>query len=121
MLKKRETTSFIPAKPFFKTWAYGLNLLCVCIMWLIFAFFISRLPPELPLWYSLPPGTNQLAGKSDIIFLPILATIFLFATSALLLVHKTSIAIYTYLVLWITVLVQVLFLIALINIINLAL
>jgi hypothetical protein len=121
MLKKRDTTSFLPSKPFFKTWAYILNLVCLIIIWLVFALFLTRLPPQLPLWYSLPPGTSQLGNRQDLIFIPILATSSLLISSILLLIHKSSVAIYTYLVLWITLLVQLLFLISLINIINLAL
>ncbi len=122
MLKKRESLSPIPINtPFFKTKAYFLNFILLGLQWLTFIVFIKRLPPQVPLWYSLPSGSSQLGNKQDLIFIPIIATLFLITSTFILFAHKSSVAMYTHLIVWLTVLIQALFLIGLLNIISLAL
>lgn len=46
----------------------GLAIFSLNILLLI--FFFKRLPPLLPLFYSLPWGEEQLAGPTSLILLP---------------------------------------------------
>ena len=43
----------------------------------IVAFSLSRLPPQIPLWYSLPWGEGQLAPKIALFVLPAISLVFL--------------------------------------------
>lgn len=44
--------------------AIKIALICLGIIWLILAIFWSRLPPQIPLLYSVPWGSQQLVGKN---------------------------------------------------------
>lgn len=41
------------------------------------ALALSKLPPQIPLWYSLPWGESQLAPKTSLFLLPVISMIFL--------------------------------------------
>jgi branched-subunit amino acid ABC-type transport system permease component len=50
--------------------------------------FSSQLPSQIPLWYSLPWGENQLAHLSDLFIIPTL--IMVIAVSTNLILNKTK-------------------------------
>lgn len=54
---------------------YTLILIFVQIIVLVFSY--DNLPPQIPLFYSLPWGQNQLANTSYIYILPISSTVIL--------------------------------------------
>lgn len=53
--------------------AVKLSLAVIVIGFLIIVLSWSRLPPEVPLFYSLPWGENQLADQIWLLVLPLLA------------------------------------------------
>lgn len=56
-----------------------VNFLVVIISFVYLAFRFSLLPPEVPLWYTLPWGRSQLAPPIYLWLIPIsLLTIFVF-------------------------------------------
>jgi len=52
---------------------YGVGGLFVGIHILITAIFWWQLPPQIPLFYSLPYGSNQLASRTWVVLLPALS------------------------------------------------
>jgi hypothetical protein len=54
-------------------WAVGLSVLMLLIQWLIVGGFMWQLPPEIPLWYSLPAGSSQLSSRDWFLLLPMMA------------------------------------------------
>ena len=61
---------------------YTLILIFVQIIVLIFSY--DDLPPQIPLFYSLPWGQNQLANTSYIFILPISSTVILIINTTLI-------------------------------------
>ena len=45
-------------------------LILACLMAILTYFLGNFLPPKLPLFYSLPWGDDQLAGKSQLLIIP---------------------------------------------------
>lgn len=82
---------------FFKLWSdvvirRSLKMfLCIEGLFLIiFGFFWTSLPPQLPLFYSLPRGPEQLANPLSFILLPSLALLLMLFNvilSILILIH----------------------------------
>lgn len=54
-------------------WAVGFSVLMLVFQWLIVGGFMWQLPPEIPLWYSLPTGASQLSSRDWFLLLPILS------------------------------------------------
>lgn len=48
-----------------------LNLLLIGLQLALLIYKFSQLPPEVPLFYSLPFGEEQLASTSQLFFIPI--------------------------------------------------
>jgi hypothetical protein len=44
------------------------------IQWWVCVWYLRQLPPEVPLWYSLPYGNDWLAAKESLVLLPVLGT-----------------------------------------------
>ncbi len=53
----------------FLKWPVGLSLVCVLTSFLFLAFSWRKLPPLLPLFFSLPWGEEQLTQPKTLIFL----------------------------------------------------
>lgn len=53
---------------------FNVALVIDLILWMVWVFSIKRLPPEIPLWYSLPYGQSLLANKEWSIIIPVIAT-----------------------------------------------
>ncbi len=53
-------------------------LLSLFILILVFIIKINNLPPQIPLFYSLPWGENQLAETWMIFFIPLIMILFIF-------------------------------------------
>ncbi len=56
-------------------WATAFSLFGVVVILAFFAFTYDLLPTQLPLFYSLPWGENQLVPISQIIILPALTIV----------------------------------------------
>ncbi len=56
----------------------SLLILANSLMILVFIFKFNRLPPQIPLFYSLPLGESQLVDTWLIFLLPIIMNIFYF-------------------------------------------
>ncbi len=48
----------------------GLTIFCVLFILVTFLILFSTLPQNIPLFYSLPWGSNQLTSKQNILLLP---------------------------------------------------
>lgn len=66
----------------FSLWGLSFSLFFLAFGCVFLALFWSKLPPQIPLFYSRPWGEEQLAEKVQIIFLPTFA--FFIFLSALL-------------------------------------
>lgn len=51
-------------------WGLSFSLFFLAFSCVFLALFWSKLPPQIPLFYSRPWGEEQLAEKSQILFLP---------------------------------------------------
>ena len=95
---------------------YGYGLLLVIFNVVITAFFWWQLPPQIPLFYSLPYGTSQLATKIWFFILPILSVL-IWVSYFLLSKIKTNTKIYTQILMWLHFTSLVLVTIALLHIV----
>ena len=91
--------------------------LLLAMSFIVIAVFYYRLPPEIPFFYSLPWGEEQLAKNYYILFIPgFTLTIFLINFIFVLIISKKDIFL-AQIILWSTCFIAVLSLITLIRII----
>ena len=95
---------------------YGYGLLMVVFDLIITAFFWWQLPPQIPLFYSLPYGVSQLAPKLWFFVLPILSLL-VWICYFLLSKIKTNTMIYTQILMWLHFTALLLITIALVHIV----
>lgn len=57
------------------------NLFFICLQIGILAWKFTSLPPQVPLYYSLPWGESQLTNSSSLFLLPTLSVVVLFIDS----------------------------------------
>lgn len=72
-------------------WLNALSLFIALVLLLSWVTILSDLPPQVPLFYSLAWGENQLASKTQLIILP--ALIFLITLANVILswhLHKSQ-------------------------------
>lgn len=60
-----------------------LNAFSFVLMIIVFLIKVNNLPPQIPLFYSLPWGENQLAETWMIFIIPILMILFIFINNFL--------------------------------------
>lgn len=60
-----------------------LNVFSFVLMIIVFLIKVNNLPPQIPLFYSLPWGENQLAETWMIFIIPILMILFIFINNFL--------------------------------------
>lgn len=72
------------------------SVLCIFSTLLVISIFYTRLPPEIPLWYSLPWGSERLSTPIWLFLLPV-ASLFSFFmnTVASLLLTKDDHLVYS--------------------------
>lgn len=102
-------------------WGVFLMTACVVIMWALAATFMWQLPPEIPYWYSLPPGRQQLAPVNWFWLLPVMGLTILVVNLILLRISFTLLPVYKHIVVWLGCLVQLLLTIAMVHIVMMAL
>lgn len=56
-------------------YSFSLSIGLILIMLFILGINLDRLPPKLPLFYSLTWGDNQLVPASQLVILPLAATL----------------------------------------------
>lgn len=66
--------NFYQAEDFFVFWPLALSIFSSCLSIIFWGFYLNRLPHQLPLFYSLAWGENQLASTSQFLILPALST-----------------------------------------------
>jgi hypothetical protein len=98
------------------SYGYGYGLLFVLFNLIFTAFFWWQLPPQIPLFYSLPYGPMQLANKLWFFILPVL-TISIWVSYILLSKIKTNTLIYVQILKWLQLTSLVLITITLIHIV----
>jgi hypothetical protein len=52
------------------TWGLVIGAICLLGQWVMVGLFIWQLPPEIPLWYSLPAGSQQLTDRQWLLIIP---------------------------------------------------
>ncbi|MCW1949181.1 MAG: hypothetical protein KIH89_001900 [Candidatus Shapirobacteria bacterium] len=57
------------------------NLFLICLQIGILSWKFTLLPPQVPLYYSLPWGDSQLANNSSLFMLPTISIVILFIDS----------------------------------------
>jgi hypothetical protein len=65
------------------TWSSSISLVALALSLIILVLFWRNLPPEIPFFFSLPWGEEQLTSPLTLIFL-IFGTFFLYLTNILL-------------------------------------
>lgn len=102
-------------------WGVVLMILLVLSQWAVVAIFMWQLPPEIPMWYSLPPGKQQLTQVEWFWMLPIMGLVLLVINILLLKISLNLLSVFKYLVVWLGVLVEMLLTIAMVHIVMMAL
>lgn len=62
---------------------FRINVLVLVIQFGYLLFFFNRLPPEVPLYYSLPWGVSQITSVKDLFILPIVSILILIVNNCL--------------------------------------
>lgn len=76
LMKIKTLIRNIEKKDKFLSIPLGLTIFCIFVITILFLFVLKTLPQNIPLYYSLPWGTSQLANKGELLILPgILAAI----------------------------------------------
>jgi hypothetical protein len=86
------------------SWALVVSGFCLIIQWLLVGFFIWQLPPEIPLWYSLPAGKVQLATREWFLLLPAISLGAFFVNIILTRLGLFMVKVYVPLIMWLTAL-----------------
>ncbi len=60
---------------------FRLALLLVALQFFLIFYYFDRLPPQVPLYFSLPWGENRLSTPSNLLLFPSLGLIFLIFNS----------------------------------------
>ncbi len=102
-------------------WGVVVAVGLVLGQWLLMAFFFWQLPPEIPLWYSLPLGSQQLAIRNWFWLLPVIGLVCLFSNMVLLRLSLGTVSVFRQIIVWLGALVELLLVIALTHIIMLML
>lgn len=92
-------------------------ILLVAAQWIVFAIYFFRIPPEIPLYYSLMIGEEQLASSVELITLPIAAMVSCIVWCLIFYTQKALKPFFHQLSLWLTNIVIFLSAIALLHII----
>jgi len=100
---------------------FWVGILCLVVQWILVVLFVWRLPPEIPMWYSLPSGRLQIGSGIWFWLLPGLSLIFGLINLTFLQFGGGTVKIYSSLQLWLTSVVMLLATIAMINILRLTL
>jgi len=102
-------------------WPTSLSMVGLVIMWVLVGIFLWQLPPEIPMWYSLPPGVNQLSSREWFLLIPSLALVMTVVNMIVIRLGLGGVKIFGYMVAWLTALLVFLAGIAMVHIIMLVL
>lgn len=80
-----------------------LCLLFLFFSFSLFIFTLKRLPPEIPLFYSLPWGEEQLAPSIALLLLPLGILLIAFLNSFLIMASLSKYFLAAKILIWITV------------------
>jgi hypothetical protein len=101
-------------------WGLALGGFCLLIQWGLVGLFIWQLPPEIPLWYSLPAGTMQLSAREWFLLLPGLSLGIGIVNLIMIRIGAAAVKVYASLMMWLTTLIIFMATIAMLHIILLA-
>ena len=102
-------------------WGMGVSALLLLGQWLLLGFFVWQLPPEIPLFFSLPTGSQQLANRSWYLILPSLSIVIFVVHLVLIRFSSNYVKVYGEIIAWGAALAIFLATIAMINVVQLAL
>jgi hypothetical protein len=89
-----------------------LSLLLMVIQFVLLLVYWTRIPPEVPLFYSLPSGAARLAHKNNLLILPLMSALTWFSNFFLIKLSDANLAVYRRLIVWFISVTIVLLLIA---------
>ena len=92
------------------------GLLLVLIQWVIVLWYVWQMPAEIPLFYSLPGGSDQLAIKNWLWLIPVISTISLMISLLIIRLSLSVERVFHQLMMWLTCLVGFLGLVVLVHI-----
>lgn len=78
----------------------AFSLLLMIMQFVILLVYWTRIPPEVPLFYSLPPGTSRLAKKSFVLIIPFVSMITWLSSFLLIKLSPENLIIYRRLIIW---------------------
>jgi hypothetical protein len=96
---------------------FATTLLLCLVQWFLILFYIWRLPPEVPLYYNLALGTDQLADKIFLLLPPSFSLLFTVMWLLYYRIGANLIPFFHQLTSWLTTLVVLLAAISLLHII----
>jgi hypothetical protein len=102
-------------------WPLSLSVAGLVVMWILIGIFLWQLPPEVPMWYSLPPGASQLSSREWFLLIPSLALAMTTVNMIVIRLGLGGVKIFGYMVAWLTALLVFLAGIAMVHIIMMAL
>jgi hypothetical protein len=109
------TSRTVPITPPSKSNGYGYSLLLVIVNVVLTAVFWWQLPPQIPLFYGLPYGVNQLVAREWFFILPG-SSLLIFFGYFLLTRWRVSSPIYVQILQWLHVLCVFLLTVAIVHI-----
>jgi hypothetical protein len=88
------------------------SLLLMVVQFVLLLIYWTRIPPEIPLFYSLPSGAARLAHKNNLLLLPLMSALTWFSNFFLIKLTNTALSVYRRLIVWFISVTIVLLLIA---------
>lgn len=88
------------------------SLILMVIQFVLLLIYWTRIPPEIPLFYSLPSGAARLAHKNNLLILPLMSALTWFSHFFLIKLTDTALPVYRRLIVWFISVTIVLLLIA---------
>lgn len=90
----------------------AFSLILMVIQFVLLLVFWTRIPPEVPLFYSLPSGASRLANKGYVLVLPLMSALTWISSFFLIKLSSESMIVYRRLIVWFVSVTIVLLLIA---------
>ncbi len=78
----------------------AFSLILMVIQFVLLLVYWTRIPPEVPLFYSLPVGSSRLATKGYLLTLPLLSALTWISSFFLIKLSSESMIVYRRLIVW---------------------
>lgn len=78
----------------------AFSLILMVMQFILLLVYWTRIPPEVPLFYSLPSGASRLASKGYLLVLPLMSTLTWTSSFFLIKLSSGSLTVYRRLIAW---------------------